>query len=933
MKKIRARHYIMFFVLIAIALSAMLFFSGITSKIAGSSEEYVKRASEHINKGEIKSAVIELKNALQKDAKNLKARLLLGEVYLKAGDGVSAEKELLRAKKLGADEGELAVTLGKAYLFQGNHDEVLKSINDNESYSPSIRAEIISLQAQAHLRNNEKEKAQTLFEQALKLNTDSVSARLGQVRIAVLNKNNDAAEAQAKKVIERYADNDEAWLVYGEIAQLKNKPKDARQRYDKAHELNPYNLLALLGMASANIALDEFDDAIKATDLVLKVAAKHPVANYLRGVALFKKKDIDAADESLQKVLRAVPNHIPSLQLLGSIHYSKGKYEQAEKMLSQVIAVNPANINAVKILAATRLKTKQPKQAIEILKPFSGKHKDPQILAMLGTAYMQNRENDKGMEYLEKAMALSPEAAGIQTQLALAQLISGDSVKAVKQLESAVELSPELMQAEVMLVLVHMRNKDYDKALKSASTLQKKNTGDPVPLNLMGAAYLGLEKRELATRQFEKALTLDATFVPAAINLAKLDEQDNKTASAKTRYKNVIKHRPGHAGALMSLARITEKEGMQQEALQYVEKAYELNPDNVMPGLFLIRYHMNQKAVLKALATARALKDNHPENPLVLKSLGMVQTANKEYSNAIASFKSLQMLQPNSPEPAWLMGKAHFAADDLSAARKAFKQSLKLKDNYVSAQLALVDLEMKLDQPQKAISITKTLQKQYPKQALGYQVEGDIYLKTKSYNKAIEQYKKAMSKAKSSSLVFKLSSAYAGAGKIKENYSLLEGWLKDNSKDLSVMLLLANSYQNNGLPEKAVQLYLKIIQNSPPDVATLNNLAWSLHVLGRTDAVDYAMRAYDLAPANPAVIDTFGWLLVESGEINRGLELLQQAVIKAPNIADIRYHLGVGLHKAGRKAEAKSELTKVLEMAPKFTDAVAVRALLAELEK
>ena len=60
-------------------------------------EEHIARASQFIATSEYDSAVIELKNALQKDNQSSEARWLLGKVYLESGDVLSAEKELQRS--------------------------------------------------------------------------------------------------------------------------------------------------------------------------------------------------------------------------------------------------------------------------------------------------------------------------------------------------------------------------------------------------------------------------------------------------------------------------------------------------------------------------------------------------------------------------------------------------------------------------------------------------------------------------------------------------------------------------------------------------------------------------------------------------------------------------------------------------------------------
>lgn len=73
----------------------------------------------------------------------------------------------------------------------------------------------------------------------------------------------------------------------------------------------------------------------------------------------------------------------------------------------------------------------------------------------------------------------------------------------------------------------------------------------------------------------------------------------------------------------------------------------------------------------------------------------------------------------------------------------------------------------------------------------------------------------------------------------------------------------------------------------------LNNMAYAQGQLGNTaKALDFAERAWRVAPAEPSVLDTLGWLLVESGKDRaRGLRLLQEAAGKAPADATIARHL------------------------------------------
>jgi predicted Zn-dependent protease len=97
-------------------------------------------------------------------------------------------------------------------------------------------------------------------------------------------------------------------------------------------------------------------------------------------------------------------------------------------------------------------------------------------------------------------------------------------------------------------------------------------------------------------------------------------------------------------------------------------------------------------------------------------------------------------------------------------------------------------------------------------------------------------------------------------------------------------------------------------------------------------AISFAEQALKLAPDSPAVMDTLGWLLVQEGQSARGMMLLQQALSKTPDAAEIQYHLAAGFNKMGDRARAQSELERLLASGVAFSREHEARALLNQLQ-
>ena len=80
-------------------------------------EKHYSRALEYIKIEDEKAAVIELKNAIQLDAKFADARYQLGLLYLKAGNPKAAFGELQRAASLDPNNLDAGVKVAEFYLL------------------------------------------------------------------------------------------------------------------------------------------------------------------------------------------------------------------------------------------------------------------------------------------------------------------------------------------------------------------------------------------------------------------------------------------------------------------------------------------------------------------------------------------------------------------------------------------------------------------------------------------------------------------------------------------------------------------------------------------------------------------------------------------------------------------------------------------------
>jgi putative PEP-CTERM system TPR-repeat lipoprotein len=894
------------------------------------SEEYFRDAMKYLKDGDANAAVIQLKNALQKDGNHVGARKLLGEIYLRVGNGPAAEKELKAARSRGVDNKEIQILIARAYVLQGKFESVLKELEDDVA-DAALRADVLHVRGRAFLGLGMQEDALASFGEAEKLQPTDIRPMVGLAKVLISMGKLKEAEQKADAALAVDGSSVEALVLKGELSRLKQDLPGALAAFDKAIEANRTSIPALLGRAAALIDLNRDEEAQADIATVYSRVPKQPLAGYLSALVLAKKKDFAGAQEVLQQSAPMLDNHMPSVFLSGAIHYALNQLEQAADLLARYVATVPGNERARKLLGATLVRKKDMASAIDVLRPLldSGKA-DAQVLALLGGAYMRTGKFAEGAELFEQAVKMAPDVSSIRTQLALSRLVQGAPDEAVGELEAAIDLDPEARQASILLTLVHLRKGRFDEALESAEKLREAMADNPLAYNLIGAAWLGKGEVAEARKTFEKALEIKADFHPARMNLAQLDLRENNVEGAIRHYEHILKEDPNHVGALLALADVATKQNREEDVVEWLRKASDANPKAIGPKARLIRHYSEQREFRRALAVARELDARVPNNAQVLEILGRTEIAAGDRTGAVATFRRLVGVAGKAARAHHLLGGALVAVNDQPAARESFRQAMSLDPKYVPAIMALAELESRSGNLDEALKLATALSAAQPDSAVGPMLAGDAHVREKAYDKALAYYAEALKRENSGVLALRIFNARQAAGQTVKALSELQQWV-DSNDDSAVRHVLTTNYIANGYHDEAIKEAEKLMKVDGANPILLNNLAWLYDQKGDDRAVALAEKALASAPNSPEIMDTLGWLVTRRGDIDRGVELLQAAHEAAPKQGDIAYHFAVALSKQGKTVEARRTLERILNARIDFSEAANARELLRKL--
>jgi len=899
------------------ATLSLLFFCSMQSGCSRfySADKFVQEAQKYEKKGDDNAALIQLKNALQKDPNHLQARIMLGELYLQLDDGFSAENEFRKAISSGTPKNKLVMQLARAMLLEGHYKNLL---DETQSPGTAPAPELLSLQGLAHLYLKEPALARDAFDLALKTQPDLPSALLGLAKLAMTEHDPSNAVSYVDRSLASDPQFSEAWQFKGDILQFQSDTAGALECYDKALVINPRNFSARIAKANIEIKLKKYDAAQADINSAIASRSKNLNGTYTQAVLYFAQGKNHESLDALGIVLKSAPQYLPAILLSGTVNYALGATTQAEVFLRKFLEEVPDNTYARKMLAECQIKNGNPVLALNTLEVAikNGHTDDSQLYALAGEAALKTRDFNKANFYFEQASAIAPDNAGIHTQLALEKALEGDNKDAISQLEKALSLNDKVSfpKSVTLLAMTYMRTGEFDKAMSTIQLLEKEQPNNPLVHNLKGVIYLNKNDSGKARTSFETALKYQPNYFEAAANLAKIDVSEKKFKEAEDRFLALLKLDKTNLYPELALAKLADMQEHGKEAEKWLTKAYEDHPKQIQAAQPLISFYLQAKEPQKALNLAKNLQASAPDNPEYLFLLAQTQQAGGDPQGSISSYTKLAALHPEAAQPQFQVALAYLNANDEAGTREALKKTLLISPTFLPAQVAMADLESRNGKFDAALNIAKRIQSQDAKNAQGYILEGDILMRQNKFIPASNAYTTALALSKSNTIVVKIHSALVKGNKAQEANNRIEGWLKDNPNDNKTRLYYATYLLANGQSKlPAITQLLAILKSDQNNPQILNNLAWAYDLEKDSNAITYAEKAYQLAGKNPQIMDTYGWILAEKGDYAKAVPLLQQSKKLMPSNSEIQYHLAYVLFKTGDKVQARKELENIVK--------------------
>ncbi len=881
--------------------------------------------------GDTRTAMILLRDHLERHGTDAAARLLLGRVYLDQSAGAAAEQTLQRALEDGRfASADYQVELAEARLLQGKFAQIVEDPATLAASASADRAQLHAIRGEAYLALDQPDQADTEFQIALGFVPNHARTLLGQAKRAVIQGDKARALAFLNQAVEAHPDDALVWRTLGEWAFSDGRFTEAEAAFTRAIDYGRSDWMPSYERAVTRLELGQLEQAAADIAAAAKQIPTFPGLSYARGILLLKQGQPEQALTDLLLYLRDQPKDPHAAYLAGTALYQLGRYHESEEYLERAYRAAPETQHRAAALAAVRLARKDFAGAEAVLRPFADQpDAAPAIHELLGQAVRGQGRAAEARDLLTAAVTASPDGAMTRLRLAEAMLAAGDPVGAEPELRAVLQASPGNRIARLMLIRIYLQKPDPKAALTEAETLIAITPKDPRALNALGLAHQINGDPAAARTAFARALKSEPGFADAAFNLVAAARREPDPQVAGALCEQVLAAQPGHTNALLLLAQLEVTAGRRTAALERLSEALAKDSGNLALRLNLARGYLAAGAIP---AAQRILKDRPQAaaaDPAFLMVQAQAELAAGQTREAVQTLETLIQLQPDAASAHFLLATA-YAADN-----RVFEMQWQLLEGYridPKSPLAATTLDRVTaalpDSPLKNL-LANTLREKTDGAAV-ILLQARLALAAEHYRDALRLFGDLVqARPDDRALFMEFLNAQVKADELFPASQAAQAWVGAHPDDREVRGLLAQIDARRGRVAQALQAYRELLREEPKNAKYNNNLAMLLIDREPAEAVTYARAAAAAAPQDPAVADTLGLALLAAGDARGAVQALAKAYAALPKEPTVAFHYARALAADGNPAQAHTVLLPITDLA--FPEQAQAQELLKQL--
>ncbi|MBM4142332.1 MAG: tetratricopeptide repeat protein [Lentisphaerae bacterium] len=676
-----------------------------------------------------------------------------------------------------------------------------------------------------------------------------------------------------------------------------------------------------------------FDKAAVEYMNVVRAQPTNATALLRLGLSCF---ELGEARQAFSALLRARACGAQSREMslkLGALYLWGARPAEARREIVAALEQGPADINALSLLADASRAPDEIQDARRMIRAHAGEFGDRAAYHIaLGMLEVRSGDLDGAARAYEAAVATDPQSAEGHMRMAGLYDARGDTNRAETAFARAAELAPD---DPIVLLRRASFKAGRGQPEESRRMLEEAVAAAPD----FEAGRLGLAGLAIQEGRLDDALTICATVLKrnsgnlqARLLRARIHLARNETEAAAAECRRVLDAQPGAADALYVLALTNLRTGSTPKAIALLSQAASDNPDYAAAVILLAELQLQAGRPDEVMALLPAFIARYPRLPRPYVTLGAAYRAAGKADEEIALFRSMVEAFPDDARSLHLLGASLLAAGREAEAEAQFAAALGLQPGFVDPLAMLADRDM--EQRKDFDAATQRVERQIrlaPDEPRLYDLLGRVRLAARDPDGAETALKKSLElRPDSVGTLMALSRVYSGSAKQDEALASLDRALAVNSNHLPALAMSSSLLLRKERVDEAQARLERLLALDPKSVVAANNLAY-VYADMRNDlerAYPLAARARALAPHDPYVADTFGWILCRRGEWKPGLLALRESAARLDKQPDVLYHAAVCRAALGDETGARAHIGRALLARPEFPDAARLAAVL-----